>query len=71
MNKMSKEDYRRCITKMINEIGNEDMLRQLFFITQVYRTRMEDMLRENNTNTTRQNVAEFWTKREREVQTHE
>lgn len=51
MNKMSKEDYRRCITKMINDIGNEDMLKQLFFITQVYRTRMEAMLEEREVHT--------------------
>lgn len=45
--KMNKEDYRRCITKMINEIGNEDMLKRLFFITQVYYTGVGAMLEES------------------------
>lgn len=51
MNKMSKEDYRRCITKMINEIGNEDMPRKLFYITQVYYTGVGAMLKKKERDT--------------------
>ena len=49
--KMSKEDYRRCITKMINEISNEDMLKKIFTFAHVYYTDAGAMLEEREVHT--------------------
>lgn len=49
---MSKEDYRRCIAKMINEISNEDMLKKIFTFAHVYYTDAGSTLEESEVHTT-------------------
>lgn len=47
IHEMNKEDYRYCITKMVNKIGNKSMLRKLFLFTQVYYLSEEAALEES------------------------